>query len=161
MNHVIGMIGIQASGKTYYTNRVISALRNKKVVIFAQANELFNFNESPNFIKIPFEEIPHIDLDKINNSIIVFDDFDALLSLYPINKIYGYISCMRQHNNEIIFTAKILQRLPEIIKTMLTDIYVFKLTAPKDLHYMENYLTDEEIEKIPHFEQGEKIHIIL
>jgi len=159
---VIGVFGVGESGKTYFVNQFI--LENysnyDNIIVFANINQHKKLVKLDNIELNDFYDFLDYDLESIKNSLIFFDDFDALLLMtMSIKDVKSTFLLLQQYNNHVIYTAKILQELPDIVKSLTNILVIKKLTHFKDLNYLKNYLNDEEIKKISSFSMKDRLII--
>lgn len=127
-NFVIGMIGANGTGKTSITKELVSDWRisrpNQKVIAFDQHRQ---FDGLVDFFINPEDKdwAWHI-WKKVKNSLIILDDYKALVPNYvPTNGMRQIFIDRRLNNNDVIYSCHSPGNVIDMLTDFTTHYYIF------------------------------------
>lgn len=163
MNRVIGVFGVQGTGKTTYAINYIKQNFNLYYSIFIftplliqPQNDLFlinfpNFslNETKRFSIFKVFDIDRNLLLKYQSiegkKLLVIDEVDLFFNIHSKKEDFILLTTLRNNNSDMLFISKRLKRIPLLLVQMMNKIVFFRYNLLRDL--------DEFIYEIPLLEK--------
>lgn len=168
MNRVIGVFGVQGTGKTTYAiNYIKRNFENYKSIwifspliiqpqndLFLQNFQEFKLNEPYQYSLFRILEIDRSLLLKyqsyIGKKLIVIDEVDLFFNIHSRKEDFFLLTTLRNNDSDMIFISKRLKRIPLLLIQMMTHIVFFRYNLYDDLISFREEIIDFEkyIEKI-------------
>lgn len=181
MNKIIGVFGIQGTGKTTYAINYIKSnfekyksiwifspliIQNQNDLFLQEFSHIFKINDTYQYAIFKILDIDRKLLLKYQTfqgkKLLVIDEVDLFFNISSRKEDFILLTTLRNNDSDMLFISKRLKRIPLLMLQMMNIIVFFRYNLIRDLEEIESEIPnlDKYIEKIASLKNFEYIEFI-
>lgn len=163
MNKVIGIFGVQGTGKTSYCIKYIydNYKQYEYIWVFSpltilNVNDLFILKLKKFYVdkmgKYSIFKVLDIDREKLmllqrldGKKLLIIDEIDLFFNIQSSKEDFMILTTLRNNNCDILYTSKRVKRIPLLLLHMTNKLVFFKYNLLRDLEDIKEELRIENL----------------